>query len=144
MVVANPVSWDKFQAELVAHVGVKRAHVIFCEATGHSSSNLYYWKQIGEVPQEVFDEIATIEIGEMDSKRFKGFHTQKFFKRVVELSNQNTPIKEMARILTEELGRKVTDGAVKSARFRMKDQIPGYKTRGAGPEDVEEFRSRQS
>jgi hypothetical protein len=136
MVVANPVSWETFRRELVSHVGVKRAHAIFSEATGYASSTIYYWKKMDQVPMEAFDKIASIEIGEMDSNRFKGYHTQKFFKRVVELSNQNTPIKEMASILTEELGRKVTDGAVKSARFRMKDQIPGYKTRGAGPEDV--------
>ena len=130
------VPWETFKTELVNHVGVKRAHAIFCEQTGYASSTFYLWKRSGSVPQAAFDKIADIEIGACDHKRFKGYHTQKFFRRVIELSNANTPIKDMAQIISAELGRKITEGAVKSARFRMKDQIPGYKTRGAGPEDM--------
>lgn len=130
-----PTPFDKFRTELVDHVGLKRAQMIFCEQTGYSISTFYHWKKLGFVPQEAFDKIADIEIGECDTHRFKGYHTQKFFNRVVEMSNSNTPIKKIAAVLSIELGRKVTEGAVKSARFRVKDRIPNYKTRGAGPED---------
>jgi hypothetical protein len=142
MSMTDFVAWDEFRTELVNHVGVKRAHVIFCEQTGYSSSTFYHWKRMDQVPREALEKIADIEIGECDKERFKGFHSQKFFRRVVELSNKNTPIKEIARTLTEELGRKITEGAVKSARFRMKEKIPGYKTRGAGPDDVAEYEQR--
>ena len=125
------VPWDVFREELVNHVGVKRAQMIFCEQTGCAISTFFHWKRQGGVPQEVFDQIADIEIGECDTARFKGYHTQKFFNRVVALSNQDTPIKKIAEILSTEMGRKVTEGAVKSARFRMKERIPNYKTRGA-------------
>jgi hypothetical protein len=120
-----------FRKELIAHVGIKRCQIIFCEQTGYQTSRLYLWKAQGSVPRAAFDQIADIEIGLCDSDRFKGFHTQRFFNRVVELSNANVPIKRIAATLTTEMGRKVTDGAVKSARFRMKDKITAYRTRGA-------------
>ena len=132
----DTVTFDHFRTELRNHVGVKRAQMIFCEQTGYTISTFYHWKQQGLVPKEAFDKIADIEIGACDTQRFKGYHTQKFFNRVVELSNANTPIKVMASMLTDELGRKITEGAIKSARYRMKERIPGYKTRGAGPEDI--------
>lgn len=131
MVASKTVSWEVFRAELVNHLGVKRAQVIYCEQTGYPSSTLYYWKKLDEVPAEAYDRIADIEIGACDTARFKGYHTKKFFNRVVELSNSNTPIRRIAAILTEEMGRKVTEGAVKSARFREKARITGYRTRGA-------------
>lgn len=139
---SDTVPFEDFRDELRRHVGVKRAQMIFCEQTGYSISTFYHWQRQKAVPKEAFDKIADIEIGACDTKRFKGYHTQKFFNRVVELSNKNTPIKEMATLLSAELGRKVTEGAVKSARYRMKDRIPGYKTRGAGPEDVAEYQER--
>lgn len=130
MVAAKTVSWEVFRTQLVNHLGVKRAQAIYCEQTNYPSSTLYYWKKLDEVPVEAFERIADIEIGACDTTRFKGYHTKKFFNRVVELSNENLPIKRIAAILTEEMGRKVTEGAVKSARFREKDRIAGYRTRG--------------
>ncbi len=139
---SDTVPFEVFRDELRRHVGVKRAQMIFCEQTGYSISTFYHWQRQQAVPKEAFGKIADIEIGACDTKRFKGYHTQKFFNRVVELSNKNTPIKEMAKRLAVERGRKVNERAIKSARDRMKDRIPGYKTRGAGPEDVAEYQER--
>lgn len=127
----DTVSWDSFKDELIRHVGIKRAQVIFSEETNTPQTLLSYWKGRDVVPREAYDLIAGIEIGKVDSDRFKGFHTKRFFERVIELSNQNIPLASMSAILTKEFSRKVTEGAVKSARYRMKERIEGYRTRGA-------------
>lgn len=129
--VAKTISWRKFEKALVNHVGKKRAHMIFCEETEFESSTLYYWKKMDAVPTQAFEQIEKIDVEKSDVDRFKGYHTNRFFARVVELSNENVPIKDIAARLTEEFDRKVTQGSVKSARFRMKDKIDGYRSRGA-------------
>ncbi len=130
MAEKETVSWDDFKRELTNHVGVKRAQSIFSEQTGYEISIVQYWKSQGVVPRSAYDKIEGIEIGACDSERFKGYHTRRFFDRVVDLSNCETPIKQIAAMLSREMNRKITEGAVKSARFRMKERIPGYRTRG--------------
>lgn len=131
------VPWNDFYTALVSHVGEKRAVAIFCEETDFNESSVYVWKRQDRVPADAMARVNEIDLEIADSVRFKGFHSQRFFKRVVELSNVHMPIRDIARTLTNEFGRKITIGAVKSARFRFKDQIPGYRTRGATPAEFE-------
>lgn len=129
--VSRKIPWETFKAELINHVGARRAQTIFSEQTGYSISLIQWWRREDAVPQEAFDKIATIEIGAIDSEKFKGYLTPAFRERVVALSNADTPLKDMAEMLSREFNRKVTVGAVKACRYRLKDQIPGYRTRGA-------------
>lgn len=125
------IAWDTFKTELINHVGERRAQTIFSEQTGYSMTLMQWWRREGSVPGEAFDKIADIEIGACDSDRFKGYHSHQFGARVVALSNQNTPIKKIATMLSKEFNRKITEGAVKASRYRQKGKIVGYKTRGA-------------
>lgn len=127
------VAWKVFKSALIERVGVRRAQTIFSEQTGYPSGLLQWWRRRGSVPVEAMEKLAEIEVEACDNQRFKGFHTSRFGKRVVELSNQTpTPtIKEIADILSGEFERKITEGSVKATRYRLKDQISGYKSRQA-------------
>lgn len=129
------VPWEEFHSKLLAHVGERRAVAIFCEETDFNESSVYVWKRLDKVPCEAMEKLGHINVVGIDCVRFKGFHSQKFFRRVVELSNLHMPIRDMAKTLSEEFERKITIGAVKSARFRFKDKIPRYRTRGGTPEE---------
>lgn len=129
--MSDSVAWLHFKTELIRHVGEKRPQSIFCEHTGYTPSLVSYWRRRDQVPTEAYDKIAGIPITDTDPIRFQGFHTKKFFDRVIELSCANTPVAKMSVMLSAEFHRKVTEGSVKSARHRMKSQIPGYRTKGA-------------
>lgn len=110
-------------------MGETRRYIIFCEQTQYAHTTLYYWRKKDRVPEAAFAAVQSIDRDACDQNRFKGFHTKSFFKRVVELSNEGKTIRVIADILTRETGRKITEGAIKSARFRHKDDIENYKSR---------------
>jgi hypothetical protein len=123
-------TWKTFIDKLAEHLGTaRRSQTIFCEQTKYTQSSLQHWRKKDQVPLYVFSEIQTIKKDECDFTNFRGFHKKKFSDRLVELSAQKKSLREMATILSGEFNRKVTENAVKGARYRHRDRIDSYRQR---------------
>lgn len=128
--MADSVPWKTFVEKLTEHLGTsRRAQTIFCEQTKYTQSSLQHWRKRDQVPHYVHAEIDTIKKDECDFTNFRGFHKKRFADRLVELSAQKKSLKEMATILSSEFNRKVTENAVKGARYRHRDRIESYRQR---------------
>lgn len=130
--MSGNVRWDEFMLKLGEHLGTtKRAQTIFCEQTEYSLSSLQYWRKRNQVPEKAVALIATIDREGCDFQTFKGYHKVKFADRVVALSKTPMTLKQMADKLSQEFGRKITENAIKGARYRHKAKIDSYKNRDA-------------
>jgi hypothetical protein len=128
--MSDGVSWGSFITKLSEHLGTeRRAQTIFCEQTKYTLSSLQHYRKKDCVPHYVVAEIDNIKKEECDFVAFRGFHKKKFADRLVELSAQKKSLKEMADILSKEFNRKVTENAVKGARYRHREKIESYRGR---------------
>ena len=76
--------------------------------------------------------VKTIDKEDCDFEVFKGYHKSQFANRLITLSASNMTLKQMSETLSKEFGRKITENAIKGARYRMRDKIDTYKQRAAG------------
>lgn len=128
--MSDGVPWKEFIERLTAQLGTeRRAQTIFSEQTKYTLSSLQHWRKRDCVPQYVVDDIKTIKPEDCDFQTFRGFHKKKFADRLVELSAQRKTLKEMSTILSKEFNRKVTENAIKGARYRHREKIDSYRAR---------------
>lgn len=121
------IDWGTFSKRVRERFGGSRPLSSFIELTDYDQSLLSMWRNRGWVSEEVMEQVEAVDPTKADTKRFKGYHSAAFYRRVVELSNEGgRTIKEMAEVLSEEFDRKITTNAVKAARYRHRDDIEGY------------------
>lgn len=130
MAKGNSRQWSEFIDTLTDHLGnSRRAQTNFCENSEYSLSSLQHWRKINKVPDEAFEAITRIDAEKCSPSNFKGYHTQKFTQRIIELSADRQTLSVIAQTLSEEFGRNVTENMIKGVRYRNKDQIEQYQSR---------------
>ena len=123
-------SWDTFLKALEDHFGtLRRAQTNFSVATGYGISTIQHWRQINSVPAEAFVDLMRIDPEKYPTTLFEGHHPIGFVERIIELSNSGSPNLEIARLMSREFGKTVTENMVKGVRFRNKERIKDYSSR---------------
>lgn len=128
--MSQNVAWNVFFELLTSHLGAeRRAQTIFCEQTKYSLSNLQHWRKRNEVPSYVVQDIKAIKVEDCDFTNFRGFHKKQFTDRLIELSAGTKSLRDISLLLSDEFNRKVTENAVKGARYRHREKIASYRPR---------------
>ena len=113
-----------------SHFGtLKRSQMNFSIASGYGISTIQHWRKSNSVPGEAFVELLKIDPEQYPTTLFEGHHPDGFIERIIELSNECKPNLEIARIMTSEFGKTVTENMVKGVRFRNKSLLNTYHTR---------------
>ena len=130
MTESDARSWGEFQAALEKHLGsLRRAQTNFCEHTRYSLSSLQHWRKTDRVPEDAFKALLEIDASKCSTSHFQGRLSTKVTNRVVELSQQNKSLSEIAAIIASETHRPITENMIKGIRYRNKDRIASYRSR---------------
>lgn len=121
--------WSEFAKALMDHLGPKRAQTNFSEHTGYSLSSIQHWRKSEQVPEEAFDALKKVDPALCTDSTFTGYHTTMFTQRVLKLSEEKKTLSLIAKTLSKEFDRPVTENMIKGVRYRNKAKIKDYQSR---------------